>query len=516
MMKNFKIGTRLSIAFISIIFLVILSSVFSFFDINKINNSLKNELTQSFQKLELVLRIEAESNTLAYSQLASSKAATEENKKLFASFADRARKKIDEDTIKLIAKINKNQITEKSVVDKMIASKSEFESSLQQMEQVTAKDIIAGEEFFQKYASPKWANFQENQKEVLTFYEKQFEKDKAQIISNNQNSIVIIGIKCLFVVLLSSVLSYFITRSITTPITEAVYLSKEIADGRFKYLNQNRDFGKSEPEELLKSIYTVNNNFRSIITQLHQTASQVQNAAAEISSCNQDLSSRTEEQAASLEETAATMEELTATIQQTSENAHYENSLATGLSKSADEGITLVKDVSSKVHSIKESSDKIEDIISVINNIAFQTNLLALNAAVEAARAGEHGRGFAVVASEVRALSQQCAQAAKEIKELILDSKEKVTESVSFTNTVTERIIEISEGFKKVSSIVEQINISATEQAHSVVQINVAISQMDQMTQQNASLVEEAAAASASLYQQSNELKAIVDKFKVY
>jgi methyl-accepting chemotaxis protein len=236
---------------------------------------------------------------------------------------------------------------------------------------------------------------------------------------------------------------------------------------------------------------------------------------SEIASGNLDLSSRTEEQASSLEETASSMEELTSTVKQNADNARQANQLAVSASEVAGKGGMVVAQVVDTMGSINESSQKIVDIISVIDGIAFQTNILALNAAVEAARAGEQGRGFAVVAAEVRTLAQRSAGAVKEIKSLIDDSVEKVDAGARLVNQAGATMDDIVESIRRVTDIISEITAASQEQTAGIEQINQAITQMDQVTQQNASLVEEAAAAAEAMQNQAGRLTQAVGAFKL-
>jgi methyl-accepting chemotaxis protein len=252
-----------------------------------------------------------------------------------------------------------------------------------------------------------------------------------------------------------------------------------------------------------------------VLARVRHSSDNVALASTEISQGNADLSSRTEQQAGSLEETAASMEELTSTVRQNADNARQANQLAQGASEIAARGSAVVAQVVDTMGSIKASSQKIVDIIGVIDGIAFQTNILALNAAVEAARAGEQGRGFAVVAGEVRNLAQRSATAAKEIKALIGDSVEKVGAGSTLVGEAGRTMEEILASVKRVTDIVIEISAASAEQSNGIAQVNQAIAQMDDTTQQNAALVEQAAAAAESLHQQAALLVSLVGEFHI-
>ncbi len=250
-----------------------------------------------------------------------------------------------------------------------------------------------------------------------------------------------------------------------------------------------------------------------VITNIRISANSIATSSDEIAQGNADLSQRTEEQASSLEETAASMEEMTSTVKQSADNAEKANEMATGAQSLAREGGDVVKDAVSAMEEINKSSKQISDIISVIDEIAFQTNLLALNAAVEAARAGEQGRGFAVVAGEVRNLAQRSAGAAKEIKDLIRDSVGKVEDGTSLVNRSGEVLTEIVESVDKVTLTMQEIASAAREQSSGIEQVNTAVTQMDEMTQQNAALVEEASAAGQAMSDQARSMNRVVEFF---
>ncbi len=273
--------------------------------------------------------------------------------------------------------------------------------------------------------------------------------------------------------------------------------------------------GKDEISQLLQSLKEMNESLVKTVSEVRTSTEAITLASHEIASGNADLSARTESQASSLEETASSMEELTSTVKQNADNARQANQLVVSASTVAGKGGTVVSQVVHTMGSIKESSRKIVDIIGVIDGIAFQTNILALNAAVEAARAGEQGRGFAVVAAEVRNLAQRSAGAAKEIKQLIGDSVEKVDLGSHLVDEAGKTMELIVTSVKQVADIMGEITAATQEQSNGIEEINQAINQMDEMTQQNAALVEEAAAAAASMQDQSDKLLQSVSSFKL-
>jgi aerotaxis receptor len=273
--------------------------------------------------------------------------------------------------------------------------------------------------------------------------------------------------------------------------------------------------GENEIGQMTQSLRVLQTNIKLLVGQIKQATEQVSQGANEIAIGNHDLSARTETQASSLEETASSIEELTSTVKQNADNAHKATDIVVETAAFADKGGQVVANVVQTMGSIKESSAKIADIIGVIDGIAFQTNILALNAAVEAARAGEQGRGFAVVASEVRALAQRSANAAKEIKTLINDSVEKVSLGSQQVDEAGKNMTEIVNDVKRAAEVMRDITIASHEQSAGIDLINQAMTQMDDMTQQNAALVEQAAAAADSMKMQAIGLSELVNTFKL-
>lgn len=295
---------------------------------------------------------------------------------------------------------------------------------------------------------------------------------------------------------------------------DAIMLAQAANDGRVT-VRAEASLHQGDFKKIIEGFnHTLDLIVEPIIT-VKSAVETITTAASEISTGNNDLSARTEQQAASLEETAASMEELASTVKQNAESAKQANQLAIAASTVALKGGQAVNEVVTTMSAINDSSRKIEDIISVIDGIAFQTNILALNAAVEAARAGEQGRGFAVVAGEVRNLAQRSASAAKEIKELITDSVQKTSEGTAQVENAGKTMDEIVNSVKRVADIIGQITSASTEQSSGIDQVNTAVTNMDEATQQNAALVEEAAAAAESLLEQAKSLSDTVSIFKL-
>ena len=306
--------------------------------------------------------------------------------------------------------------------------------------------------------------------------------------------------------------AWIITLSITTPLRAAGVIAEKVASGDLN--PQERDSHHDEISALLNSLQDMNDSLRTIVSEVSFGACSIAEASRQIADGNANLSARTESQASSLEETAASMEQLTNTVRHNAENARQANHLVFAASDHAVKGGQVVSQVVVTMGSIQGSSRKIVDIIGVIDGIAFQTNILALNAAVEAARAGEQGRGFAVVAAEVRNLAQRSAAAAKEIKALIVDSVDQVNAGGKLVEEAGETMNQIVTSVKHVADIMSEITSASQEQSRGIEEVNQAVGQMDEMTQQNAALVEEAAAATESMQLQASSLKKTVSVFK--
>lgn len=304
-----------------------------------------------------------------------------------------------------------------------------------------------------------------------------------------------------------------ITRAVTGPLRFAIDVARTVSEGDLR--TRITVEGSNETSKLLSALREMNERLTVTVGRVRDSSTSIAGAARQIAAGNMDLSQRTEQQAASLQETASSMEELTSTVKQNADNAQQGSVLAANASSVAQKGSEVVGQVVNTMHDISDSSTKIADITGIIEGIAFQTNILALNAAVEAARAGEQGRGFAVVASEVRSLAQRSSSAAKEIKDLIASSVDKIRDGSALAGEAGKTMSEVTQAVARVTDIMSEIAAASTEQSRGIEQVNVAITQMDNVTQQNAALVEEAAAASRSMEDQGQQLTDAVAFFQL-
>ena len=352
---------------------------------------------------------------------------------------------------------------------------------------------------------------------TLVEYEKnaivQAGTDAQQTANSARTTLIGLGIAAL---LLAAALGWLITRSLVRELggepRTAADVARAVAGGDFTQPIAVKD---GDTTSLMAQLAAMKDGLAQVVSQVRRGSESVAMASSEIAQGNQDLSARTESQASALEETAASMEQLGATVRQNADSAGQANALARSASDVAVRGGEVVGQVVQTMKGINESSQRIADIIGVIDGIAFQTNILALNAAVEAARAGEQGRGFAVVASEVRSLAGRSAEAAKEIKQLISASVERVEQGSAMADQAGETMTEVVQSIRRVTDLMGEINAASSEQASGVAQVGEAVTQMDQATQQNAALVEEMAAAAGSLSSQAQELVQAVAVFKL-
>ncbi|MCC7682634.1 methyl-accepting chemotaxis protein [Janthinobacterium sp. FW305-128] len=373
--------------------------------------------------------------------------------------------------------------------------------------------VDAANEVFEKTFVPAAAKYQKMVQDLLEHQRASIDTTAREIdaVANTSRNLMLV--LAALALAFGVVCAWVLTTGIVRPLRTAVDIARKVADGDLTA--QIDASAKDETGQLLLALKDMNTSLLNIVGEVRSGTDSIATSSTQIAAGNQDLSSRTEEQAGSLEETASSMEELTSTVKQNADNARQANQLAASAAQVAVKGGEVVAQVVGTMESINASSNKIVDIISVIDGIAFQTNILALNAAVEAARAGEQGRGFAVVASEVRNLAQRSASAAKEIKTLIGASVEQVNAGSMLVAQAGSTMNDIVDSVQRVSDIITEITAASSEQSVGIDEINRAIGQMDAVTQQNAALVEESAAAAESMQHQAHNLAQVVSVFKL-
>ncbi|MDQ5891474.1 MAG: methyl-accepting chemotaxis protein [Pseudomonadota bacterium] len=370
----------------------------------------------------------------------------------------------------------------------------------------------AAEEYF-NVTRVTQAKYTSKVSEFIDIQDDKMSSSAREVGDSYKNALMVLATIIIISALAGLIIASLITRSVTQPIQEALGVAENVAKGDLT--SEIYTGRKDETGQLLSALNNMNSSLRQIVSQVRDGAETISSAASQIAAGNQDLSARTEEQASSLEETASSMEQLTSTIRNTADNTTQATDLAASASATVKKSGAMRDPVTQEMRGIRDSSQRMAEIIGVIDGIAFQTNILALNAAVEAARAGEQGRGFAVVASEVRALAQRSATAAKEIKELIDDSFKKVQDGMGLVEETGVTMNSLVMNVQGVTGLISEIAQASREQSDGINQINLAVGQIDTTTQQNAALVEESAAAALSLQDQANNLARTVSVFNL-
>ena len=511
-LSNMRISSRLIFGFAIVLILAIIST-----SMGLINAKRNAESTRAMMELPLAKeRLVADWFVLTYSAIVRTSMIARSSD---VNLADTFKEAIAASVVSgsgIIKQIEPRLSSEdeKALFKQIIAARNTYQAA-KELVMNTRKtgDAAAAEKAYKDVFEPASKAYADKVHGLLAMQRKAIDQMAVDIDRTNTRGMQLMMALGALLVAISVVAVIIISRSITTPLKRALQVARMVAAGDLTATIEKH--GKDEIAELMRALDEMNEALRKIVSEVQTGTESISTAANEIASGNFDLSSRTEQQAGSLEETAATMEQLTATVKQNAENARQANQLAATASDVATHSGSVVAQVVTTMGSISDSSKKIVDIISVIDGIAFQTNILALNAAVEAARAGEQGRGFAVVASEVRSLAQRSATAAKEIKALIDDSVEKVDIGSKLVAQAGGTMDEVVASVRRVSDIVGEISFASQEQSSGIGQVNQAITQMDEVTQQNAALVEQAAAAAQSLQDQSANLARVVGVFRL-
>ncbi|MFC5512077.1 methyl-accepting chemotaxis protein [Massilia jejuensis] len=511
-LANLKIAHRLALGFGALCVLLVAIQLFGIHMLGKVNEGTDDLANRRVPNIVATSAVLAEVNDIAIAV---------RNMILIDDPADRQKQVQEIASSRRLAQDNLDKLRTnlvspqgRALLDRMTASFDGYMKSVEHMlKLIEGGDQAAMVQYSREVMRPLLRELKEAVSGQLALQDEIARKTASEAQATFASTRTLMMAMALASLLLAAFIAWWNTRSITRPMARALEVANTVAAGD---LTSRIDVTTTdETGQLLQALKTMNESLVRTVVTVRSGTETIATATNEVAAGNLDLSARTEQQAGSLEETASSMEELTSTVKQNADNARQANVLADAASQVAERGGRVIGDVVGTMDQINSSAGKIADIIGVIDGIAFQTNILALNAAVEAARAGEQGRGFAVVASEVRNLAQRSAAAAKEIKGLIGDSTQAVQEGSKLVGEAGATMQEIVESVRRVTDIMSEISAASVEQTAGIEQINEAIAQMDQVTQQNAALVEEAAAASASMQEQAVNLTHAVSVFKV-
>ncbi|WP_318389845.1 methyl-accepting chemotaxis protein [Enterobacter sp.] len=511
-LRDVKIGTKLFLAFGIFIVLMVVSSGLSLVSMNRANNGMQGIVNRDYPTTvkanQLIDKFQDFISTQQLMLLDSEGRWRDDSQKHMTEISGQITVILDD-----LSNTLHDSTSQKILADIRQVRQQYLESRFRILEAVKNNDSRAAIEEMLTTTLPIQKAYKAKVQELIAIQDELMRSAGSQVEQDFNTNRLLLILLALISIGVGSTMGWLIVRAITRPLVQAVDFAQTIAAGDLTHSIEVKH--RDETGVLLSALMSMKSRLFEIVQEVQNGSENISSAAAQIVAGNQDLAARTEEQASSVEQTAASMEQITATVKNTSEHTTEATQLSADAATVVKNNGQMMKQVTEKMRVINETSDRMSDIINLIDSIAFQTNILALNAAVEAARAGEHGRGFAVVAGEVRQLAQKTASSAGEIRHLIESSTSQAREGMALVEKAGGLITGMVSNVEEMDTILRQIGHASREQTEGISQINSAIGLIDSTTQQNASLVEESVAAAASLSDQARHLKELVQVFRV-
>ncbi|EMA5680885.1 MCP four helix bundle domain-containing protein [Salmonella enterica] len=511
-LHNIKIRSKLFMAFGLFIVLMVVSSALSLFSLDRANTGMQNIITNDYPTtVKANLLIDNFNDFIIAQQLM---LLDEEGR-----WSQSSQKELDEISQRITALLdelssNRHDAASQKIITEIREARQQYlESRFRILKDIQSNNRQAAIQEMMTRTVQVQKVYKDKVQELIAVQDAQMHEASVQVKEDFKTNRTLLITLALISIAAGGVMGWYIVRSITRPLDDAVRFAEAIADGDLTR-HITTDY-KDETGVLLQALMAMKTRLLDIVQEVQNGSESISTAAAQIVAGNQDLAARTEEQASSVEETAASMEQITATVKNTADHTSEATKLSAGAASVVKNNGEMMNQVTQKMRVINDTANRMSDIINIIDSIAFQTNILALNAAVEAARAGEHGRGFAVVAGEVRQLAQKSASSASEIRNLIEDSTSQTQEGMHLVEKASALINGMVDNVEEMDVILREIGQASREQTDGISQINSAIGLIDAATQQNSCLVEESVAAAASLNEQALHLKELVNVFRV-
>ncbi|EKR2145493.1 MCP four helix bundle domain-containing protein [Salmonella enterica subsp. enterica serovar Schwarzengrund] len=511
-LHNIKIRSKLFMAFGLFIVLMVVSSALSLFSLDRANTGMQDIITNDYPTtVKANLLIDNFNDFIIAQQLMlldEEGRWSQSSQKELSEISQRISALLDE-----LSRENSHDADSQKIINEIREARQQYlESRFRILKDIQSNNRQAAIQEMMTRTVQVQKVYKDKVQELIAVQDAQMHEASVQVKEDFKNNRTLLITLALISIAAGGVMGWYIVRSITRPLDDAVRFAEAIADGD---LTRHITTDYKDETGVLLALMAMKTRLLDIVQEVQNGSESISTAAAQIVAGNQDLAARTEEQASSVEETAASMEQITATVKNTADHTSEATKLSAGAASVVKNNGEMMNQVTQKMRVINDTANRMSDIINIIDSIAFQTNILALNAAVEAARAGEHGRGFAVVAGEVRQLAQKSASSASEIRNLIEDSTSQTQEGMHLVEKASALINGMVDNVEEMDVILREIGQASREQTDGISQINSAIGLIDAATQQNSCLVEESVAAAASLNEQALHLKELVNVFRV-